>query len=289
MTRACATAALLAGLGCTRVDRVICAPGYGASDAGVCVPVAPPGGRGDGSAEPPDLPEPPPPLDLAEAEATLQAALDAGLPEPLLLAEQWTSAIDAGTGGGCPGSGDYSLIRGVRGCTSSEGYTFAGPADWTRDEDSFFLEADSYILRPDGTLLSYNGELGYEVDRSAGVTTWRGDVRGSFVDDAAAGWLGTGVSTDLVAKGSGAAEDAEVQLSGGCSVGLETVLFEDLVWTPACGASGTLATLDAAGRAYRLSVDCSSCGPLSLGDDLLGDACLDLSALEALVARLAAP
>ena len=43
MTRACATAALLAGLGCTRVDRVICAPGYGASDAGVCVPVAPPG------------------------------------------------------------------------------------------------------------------------------------------------------------------------------------------------------------------------------------------------------
>ncbi len=271
------------------MDPVICAPGYGASDAGVCVPVAPPGGRGDGSETPPDLPEPPPPFTLAEAEAALQSALDAGLPEPVLLAERWVAAIDAGTGGGCPGSGGYSLIRGVRGCTSTEGYTFAGPADWTSDEDSFFLEVDSYILRPDGTLLSYNGELGYDVDWSDGTPSWRGDVRGSFVDDAAGDWLGTGFSADLMAKGSGTTDTAEVQLTGGCSVGLETVLFDDLVWTPGCGASGVLTTLDPTGRSYQLSVDCSACGPLRFGEEVLGEACLDLSAIEVLVAQLAAP
>lgn len=288
MSRHRSAAALLASLGCS-TDPVICAPGYGASDQGVCLPVSPPEHQNTGAPEPPDLPAASAPLEAAEAEDALQAALDAGLVEPLVLGERWRAAIDAGTGGGCPGSGGYSLIRGVQGCTSTEGYTFAGPADWTSEGDSFHLEVDSYILRPDGTLLSYNGEVRYDWGEVDGVLTWRGDVRGSFVDDDASGWLGEGASADLLAKGTGTGAGAQVQLTGGCSVGVETVLFETLLWDPVCGPSGVVATLDDAGRAYRLALDCSPCGTVSLGDDALGEACLDLSAIEALVARLAAP
>lgn len=289
MTRALTAMPMLAVVGCSSESTVICAPGYGASDQGVCLRVEAPQGHGGESDASPELPTAPDPFTAIEAEAALQAGLDAGLAEPLLLAERWRDAIDTGSGGGCPGSGGYSLIRGVRGCTSTEGYTFAGPADWTSDGDSFRLEVDSYILRPEGSLLSYNGDIRYDWGEIDGTLTWRGDVQGSFVDDDAEGWLGRGASVDLLAKGTGAGDSAEVLLSGGCSVGVETVLFESLVWDPTCGASGTLATLDGAGRAYRLSLDCSPCGTVSQGTLDLGQACLDLSAIAALVAQLEAP
>ena len=188
-------------------------------------------------------------------------------------------------------SGGYSLLQGVRGCTAPSGTTFAGPAEWTDSTvgEGFRLEVDSYIRRPDGTQLAYTGLVDFEHTVDGGIPSWRAEAEGSFVDDAADGWLAEGASADVFAKLTGSGADAALQMTGGSSVGLSTVLFEDFTWDRTCGSQGGVVSLDSAGRAYRLELDCGTCGPVLLGAEVLGDACVDLAALEAFVALLEAP
>ena len=167
-------------------------------------------------------------------------------------------------------SGGYSLLQGVRGCTAPSGTTFAGPAEWTDSTvgEGFRLEVDSYIRRPDGTQLAYTGLVDFEHTVDGGIPSWRAEAEGSFVDDAADGWLGEGASADVFAKLTGSGADAALQMTGGSSVGLSTVLFEDFTWDRACGSQpsspsmGSLSRLVAALHAshFGIDVDESACG-----------------------------
>lgn len=272
-------APLVLSFACRGTEPLVCAPGYGWVEHEGCVAVD------TGGASPPHpAPDPitvphPEPWTADQAGAALQAALDAGLPDPRALEAAWKGAIDAGGTPGCPSAG-YSLVGGVHGCTSARGWVFAGPADYVPEGDGpgFLLEADSYILRPDGQQLAFGGEVIYSVDDPD--HTWSSRVRGVFRDDAATGWLELGVSSSLEARRAGEV----LRLDGGSSVGGASIGFDGFDWRSGCPEAGAVTTVDGLGRGYRTAPACDGCGSVTLDGAVLGEVCLDLSAVGALMA-----
>lgn len=272
-------------------DWTVCMDGYGADESGACVPVgeesAAPGGADSGT--PAVTVDSPAVWTASEVEEALRAGLVAGLPDPWTLGRAWTTAIDTGGTPGCPASAGYSLVQGVEGCTSAAGWTFAGPADWIDDEHGgFLLEADSYILRASGTQLAYGGLVTAEIVPDGDDVAWRTSVEGTFVDESATGWAGTGVSASLAVKGERRSGEVTLLLDGGSSVGTATVTFEALTWS-SCGLTGALGAVDRVGRGYRATFSCSLCGPASTGTEALGEVCVSDDALVDLAARMEAP
>lgn len=275
---------LTLALACQGPEPLVCAPGYGWIEAEGCVAVGADSGGGTSAFDPDPVTVPhPAPWSAAQAAAAMQAALDAGLPDPRALEAAWKGAIDEGGTPGCPSAG-YSLVGGVHGCTSARGWTFAGPADFVPEGEGpgFLLEADSYILRPDGRQLAFGGEVIFSVEDPD--RTWSSRVRGVFRDDAADGWLAAGVSSSLEARLTGDA----LRLDGGSSVGGASIGFDSFDWRGGCAFGGAVTTVDELGRGYRLAPGCDGCGAVTRDHAELGEACLDLSAVQALLSPLGA-
>lgn len=192
----------------------------------------------------------------------------------------------------CP-IGLTDMLNDVQGCTSRDGYNFAGIAwltEFAWDPPSgipidYFHGGDFVITTPDGRRMAGGGELlveAVDVEDGREMTV---DFKGSWVDERDDGWLGGGVSGVLAATVRERASEHSATLDGGLAMGSTALDFQDLVFDmePECpgGLRGTIAVRDARGywTDWRLGDDCDACGAVLFhGDVDLGELCLELDA-----------
>lgn len=237
-------------------------------------------------------------LTAAEALADLAILLDRGIPEARTPGEiygELMSHVDED----CPGQdgGIYALLEP---CTTADGYTFTGVSSWEsgvhekdgRTEYIFSTYQTSMTASaPTGETLTVGGVLSFGLITSdAGVeaNSW---LSATVHYPPAEGWLSESTSSDMHIYLNPTKDGGEkLDLIGGYTIGSDAVYFDGLSMTDGC-ATGTLRARDDAGSWYVLTLsDCSGCGPVVVGEQALGEACIDLiPALSALRDILVSP
>ncbi len=279
-----------------------CPEGSARRDDGVCALIvegeqdADSGGDLEGESlpwsevEPPSEGEPSAAWTTDEVQAALELALSQALPDPFSLQEAWHGYFGE-SDGGCPGDDPYQIEVGVDGCTTSSGWTYAGPALYAEAEDAdsyaFLLVADSFIVRPTGETVVVSVINDYQRAGADGARSWTLELAGTLFDPLAADWLGQGASLDLDATGS---DDGPLVLDGGVHVGTAPAWgARSLAIDSSCPLDGILAVRDAAGRWIEIELDCAECGVARMGDEELGEVCPDATMLQALATTLEGP
>jgi hypothetical protein len=192
----------------------------------------------------------------------------------------------------CP-FGLTDLLTDIQGCTSLDGYHFAG-IGWLTEFEwdpgtgipiDYYHGGDFTITAPDGRRMAGGGELLVEATDVDDGREMSVDFKGSWVDETDDGWLGGGVSGVLQATVVERTSDHSATLDGGLSIGGTALDFQSLVFDmdPECGGGlrGTMAVRDTRGywTAWQLGDDCDACGELSFRDTTdLGELCVELDA-----------
>lgn len=194
----------------------------------------------------------------------------------------------------CPGQGptNYQNPDGVLGCTATSGVHYQGvawyyasetaddvlPLDWVHGGDFVIVDAA-------GASMSGGGEITYEADIEDDSLEFAYELYGSWVYEAATGWLGEGVSGVITASGSIAENASVLTLNGGVGVGGRRLDFLDFTATEATECpwepSGRLGVRDEDGYWYdwTFELDCDPCADVvftSTGE-LVGELCTDLA------------
>jgi hypothetical protein len=137
-------------------------------------------------------------------------------------------------------------------CSTSDGWHFLGNGTYEERTDdagrAFFMDIAAYtIKRADGSTFS------------------------------GAPWLVDGMSGGLDTMADG----VETELSGGVLVGKTSVFYEDLLLDDSAEVvGGRVGLRDPSGDWWWLRPGPGGCGPVSLADHDLAEACLDLAALK---------
>jgi hypothetical protein len=227
----------------------------------------------------------------------LAALLDYGIPEARTPGEIYSELVSH-TNETCPGQvgGAYALLKP---CTTAEGYTFSGVSSW----NSGLQEQGGNLVYIFGTGLTsmtaspptgetlivggilYFGLITYEAGTLA--NSWL-SATVSYPTDG--GWLAADTSSDLHIDFSSDDDGQTLELSGGYTIGSQSVHFDQLIFAEGC-ATGALRIRDDLGRWYQLTLsDCSGCGPMTIGSTDLGEGCIDLvPALTTLTDVMVAP
>jgi len=234
--------------------------------------------------------EPPAAWSVEQVQAALDLALSEALPDPFSLQVAWQGYFGE-PDGDCPGSDPYQIEVAVTGCTTSSGWTYAGPALYVESEETesytFLLVADSFVVRPTGETAVVGVISDYQRTGAQGARSWSLELAGTMFDPLATGWLGQGASVDLDATGS---DDGPLVLDGGVHVGTAPALSaHSLAVDESCPLDGVLAVRDDAGRWIEIELDCAACGVARMADTELGEVCPDASVLQALAVTLEGP
>ncbi len=163
-------------------------------------------------------------------------------------------------------------------CSTSDGWHFLGNGTYEERTDdagrAFFMDIAAYtITRADGS--TFSGSGGFVVQ--AEPEGWSGLVAGTWSDSAGAPWLVDGMSGGLDTMADG----VETELSGGVLVGKTSMFYEDLLLDDSAEVvGGRVGLRDPSGDWWWLRPGPGGCGPVSLADHDLAEACLDLAALK---------
>jgi len=279
-----------------------CPEGSARRDDGVCAWIAEDaeapdsGGDQEGESlpwsevEPPEEGEPSSAWSEEEVQAALDLALSQALPDPFSLQEAWLGYFGE-SDGVCPAADPYQIEVGVEGCTTSAGWTYAGPALYAESEEAesyaLLLVADSFVVRPTGETVVVSVISDYQRAGADGARSWTLELAGTLADPLATDWLGQGASLDLDATGS---DDGPMVLDGGVHVGTAPALgARSLAIDSSCPLDGVLAVRDDAGRWIEIELDCAECGVARMADAELGEVCPDATILQALATTLEGP
>lgn len=224
----------------------------------------------------------------AAVEAALPALLEAGLPDPWVLAEVYLGALAQGDSA-CPGPGDDLAPPAVtlEGCEAGSGWRYAGVStyeDWGGADapDFWMLNADFVLTDPEGLRFEAGGSFGMRGGGQGEARWWQAEVQGSFRYPAAPGWLGQGGGVILSVAGERGAAGLQAELEGAIH-GAEHQLFLDTLRFGDCpgGEASGQVRLRAPGGAWaELELGCG-CGPATEGGQPLGEVCPALGALGA--------
>lgn len=231
-----------------------------------------------------------------EVGARIDLATSLGIPEPLSVLAVYTELLSHGDDA-CPGGEFAGGFVTLEGCTSEQGYRFAGSAglaiederagegdDWTGLVSLASAPADYVITRPDGRALEVGGIFRLVLVRAEGQREWRSRLAGTYVDPAAGGWLAPGFSGALQLAGVGEGAAAVQTADGSLGVLGVAIDVSQLVVAPGVCADGFLGGVirvrqdDATWNVVSLPGECSRCGSVSWeGVEELGEACIDPS------------
>ena len=235
------------------------------------------GGDGGSTSEQPEAS-----LSAEEVGAALDALLELGLPDAYSIAAQYMFMF-GGRDNNCPGNDGYSLPGNFRGCTSNQGWTYAGVAGLdlvdSQTERQVDLWADCWIEDSSGDLFVGAGDVEYAGLWSEGSASWEAELAGTFgYEDADEPWMAAMPS--LVAWTSGTYGSGwELAWSGSLSTETGAYYLQDGTFSSSCAASGTLMLRGEQGYWYTLALDgCDGCGTVSWGGQSLGDVCVALPA-----------
>lgn len=215
------------------------------------------------------------PLPQLDAERTADQAMAAvgaftSLPDPNDVREIYQALYDEGAHGDCPGTDyDFNGPNVSEGCTTPQGWVFAGAADFRVDPGHWALQCDCRIQAPDGRVFQGAGTVDWREDASR----VHAEVRGSWSADPAPDWL-QGRNSSLL---SVLDQDRMVWIQGGTTVHGESL---DVDLRLGNCPSGTLELRDPSGGWFELELqECSGCGTLWFGDRNMGWQCPDLDVL----------
>lgn len=255
-----------------------------------------------------DAPEHRAEWDADEVAGAFAAALAFGFPAPQDALADYQELMTH-TDPACPNAAFSEGFLELDGCTSAEGYTYLGSAGlirtdtrvtaadgtWTGTYGLLFAPADYVIQRPDGTGLVAGGNAMVQIVHESGRASWRLRLTGTFVDEAAGGWLGAGYSGELSVTGD---DDGGLHqtLDGALSVAGAAITFDGVGVAPDLCPDGLTGGVigvrqpDATWYTITLDDGCGRCGNAVWNDaEDVGEACLDVSALVDAVADAGVP
>ncbi|RME26089.1 MAG: hypothetical protein D6798_07355 [Deltaproteobacteria bacterium] len=182
-------------------------------------------------------------------------------------------------------------------CETGAGYVFEGfglylvdctdPADNDMEPgvgvDSRGLVSQYRLKAPDGAEMEAGGDCSHECrfDVDGGVSCFD-QVGGSYRADGREPWLDVGVEASLFVTHEVGADGRRTTIDGGIGLPAADISFREVEvdWEECDGlATGTVAIRDPSGWWFSLvlSGDCSGYGELWLGDQDLGQICIDLA------------
>jgi hypothetical protein len=233
--------------------------------------------------------QPTPSLSLDDVSATLTEVAGYGSVNTLDIAYAFQAVMEHG-GDACP-SGVALSFSLVLGCTTQEGWTYAGIAwlDVTEADPisgaplTYYLGGDFEIQDPDGGSFEGGGETTVTTTRSDGRLESEISYKGTWRDDSDKGWLGRGISGVFEATVVNSDDEHLATLDGGLAIGDKVMNFDNTVFDDLdcpSGLKGTIGVRDDQGYWYewRLGDDCDECGDVVFhGEQEMGELCLDVS------------
>lgn len=233
--------------------------------------------------------EPSPTWSLEDVSAALSVVTGYGAVNTLDIAYAYQAAMDHADAS-CPGGPGLSIDL-ILGCTTDEGWTYAGIAwlDITSEDEisgaplSYKQGGDFEIQYPDGGSFEGGGETTVTTTRTEGRQESEVDFKGTWRDDSDDGWLGAGISGVFEATVINTEDEHSATLDGGLTIGDSTLNFDRTIFgdldCPA-GVQGAIGLRDDKGYWYewQLGDDCDECGDVVFhGDQEMGELCLDVS------------
>lgn len=271
---------------------LMCVPAFGA--AGCAAP------EGDDSgapavdvANPGYLDEPPvATLTVEDIAALVTSFLQMGTPSAPKICYAFDAYLAHGNEN-CPGSRNELVQIGNEGCSTPDGWTYAG-IGWFFSRSSneggvrfagMSHGGDYRVGSPDGDVMTGGGGIAYEFQDEGGKIELSVEIEGSFQDSLGEPWLAEGYSTLGVYTASGTHGALSSTFSGGVSVGgLYNLDFKDVLsgelttcpWEP----EGEIGVRDTRGYWYvwHHEADCDPCAPVTFeptGEEI-GEVCVEM-------------
>ena len=188
-----------------------------------------------------------------EVVFALESLLLYGLPNPYEVVSTYMSLYDEGATPTCPGT-NYNFDSPEAdnaGCTTNDGYLFAGLGEIRHNNGQLELQCDCRIVTPDGRMIRGAGNL--VIDSRQGEVFL--DIQGSFlrISQDTNSWLNQLPSTNLTIL----IDNNEVRLEGGYTINGQAVFFDDLVLGGCEIQRGSIMVRDPSGGWWSWTVDTS--------------------------------
>lgn len=236
-----------------------------------------------------------------EVATAFAAAVATGVPSPKTVRDVYFDLLARGADATCPGSDQLDGANPL-GCTSEQGYFFAGFSSWLQQDtgngDEWMLSGDFVIRDPDDLAFEVGGHALHRLQADSSHTIWRSEYSGWWRREGAGGWLGEGTSSLFRTDGTIDPGGETLLVSGGLTWSGLSVYFDQAKRAPSsCGPAytGSVQLRDATGGWWKVALDgtCEPCGALDFaggGAGSGGTTCLDLDGFfDALTADLATP
>jgi len=260
--------------------------GTGGTDSGTAA--------GDGGGASPDW-------TATDVAAALDDALAAGVVQALPVFDAYESYMEQREDR-CP-SMENPDAEGVTGvwqtdhCETAAGYVFEGFAFYNSEcvtpeendmEPGVGMRSQGLVSQyrledPAGNEMEGGGDSSHECrwDTDGSISCFD-QIGGSYLAQGTEAWLDAGVESSLFMFHDNDAKGRRTAIDGGVGLPSVDLSFDGLVvdWDQCDGqASGTVAVRDPSGWWFSLVLpgDCSGCGELWLGDDDLGELCVDIA------------
>ena len=230
------------------------------------------------------------PAAALSAEAVIAAIEDTfadGMPSPLLPRKSYLEMFQ-GRDDNCPGGQGYNLPGAFQGCTSDDGWLYAGIAEYEGPTDpeiegNFGMLADCYMVDPDGNWFVAAGEMLFDKkgDLNGGSVT--AEISGTWSYAPAGSWMapeGAGAVLEISAEWSD--YGWSIALDGSATNGTNHVRLEMLSMSnEACSGAAVSGRYELRGAdGYWYSIDATDCGCGSVtwaDGSVLGEGCVDLT------------
>ncbi len=252
------------------------------------------------STEPDDTSPTSPPTPTLTAEDVAARIEDTllllGWPVPTTLRDTYLDALAEGDPD-CPGDPELMIspVTAMEGCQAESGWRYSGNALYSSLGDaevgpvsSWNLTVDIRLTDPQGDIFSAGGGVYFRMEHGTGEERrYELTLYGTWLYTGAEGWLGAGISADIIGMGGWDEDSSRHTISGGLGVGDADLFFDDFsVGGDDCEAlQGTVMLHDTIGYWYEISLDCGSCGSLSFAGEPMGEICLDADLIGSLLTQ----
>ncbi len=218
-------------------------------------------------------------LSAEEVAAEVEALFSTGLPNVVDIRDTYMDLMAQGDES-CPGDATQLGSQvGPHGCEAASGVRYAGISSFWDDGESWFLTADFDIWTPDGGHLGAGGHVGSLRFKEGGGWLIEHGYAGTWIFSGGEGPLGEGISGVQSLRWAGDEALEEVQLNGAVSIGAQALVFQGVRADVECWdqLAGLIQVRDVRGTwsLLELADDCSGCGEVRFGNEVLGDVCLE--------------
>lgn len=223
-----------------------------------------------------------PELDAAAVGERIDAVLANGLPDSPALMASFDALIAVGETG-C-GGGGRNMQYPMAGCYTASGWLIGGLIYYEQTENgSYTAQGDLFGIDPEANRWVGAGDLVYTV---RGEADWQFVVSGTwgYVHDT--GWPGAQPSLSMTLDTT----PELTTLEGGYMPGGDAVYFSAVSVDPDGTTTGDLSLRDPLGDWYTVALGPDGCGPVTWGEDALGETCVSLApAVDELLSRAQDP